>query len=78
MIPGTADGAAAARQPGHSRSGGDGRLGLFDTASKLTIKSDTGAAVTSLEHDGEVTIGGQHYFVYSLIGSAAGVGEATF
>lgn len=45
----------------------------FSHSSSVKITDDSGAAVTALEYDGSFTNFGATYYVYSRIGSAAGV-----
>lgn len=52
--------------------------GLFELSSG-TVEFRNGAGViNALEFDGTVTHGGVDYFVYSLVGSAAGTGDLVF
>ncbi|PAX08213.1 hypothetical protein CKY28_11630 [Sphingomonas lenta] len=55
--------------------GGDRALDLAG-GGKVVMTTATGGRVTSLEYDGSFTADGVTYFVYSRIGSAAGVAEA--
>jgi len=43
-----------------------------------TVNTTSGAAVSTLEFDGMLTHDGQNYYVYSLVGSSAGVGSVLF
>jgi hypothetical protein len=54
-----------------------GRNRILDLAdgSTVTIRSETGATIRSLEFDGVVEQDGAVYFIYSRVGSAAGVAE---
>lgn len=45
---------------------------------KVTISTPDGAAVTSLEYDGKIGHGGVDYYVYSRIGSTAGLADVHF
>jgi serralysin len=49
----------------------------FDGGGNLAITSDVGTSVRTLEYDGSYQKDGQSYFVYSQIGSGAGVTTAS-
>lgn len=62
---------------------GDGKLGFgsdrdldFAGGGQAVITTDTGARLTQVEYDGSFAAGGVTYYVYSRIGSAAGVADA--
>lgn len=62
---------------------GDGVIGFgsdhdldFAAGGQAVILSDTGARLTSLEYDGSFSAGDVTYYVYSRVGSAAGVADA--
>ncbi|SEN60325.1 hypothetical protein SAMN05192583_3123 [Sphingomonas gellani] len=48
----------------------------FTATSSVRITDDTGATVKALEYDGAFTDGGTTYYVYSRVGSSAGVDSA--
>ncbi|RWM79250.1 MAG: hypothetical protein EOR81_12290 [Mesorhizobium sp.] len=58
--------------------GGPGDPGLPGEVGNVDIKNATGNAVTTLEFDGQVDHSGVNYYVYSGIGSAAGLGDLLF
>ncbi|RWM79251.1 MAG: hypothetical protein EOR81_12295 [Mesorhizobium sp.] len=58
--------------------GGPGDPGSPGEVGDIAIKNTGGAAVTSLEFDGLVAHSGVNYYVYSGIGSAAGMDDLLF
>jgi len=55
--------------------GGPGDPGSAGDGGDIAIKNTHGNAVIALEFDGQVDHNGVHYFVYSLLGSAAGTAD---
>ena len=51
---------------------------LSSDAGSLAIGGVNGKAITALEYDGVVAHGGVNYYVYSMVGSAASVGDLHF
>ncbi len=57
--------------------GSKGNISLPDGTGTLTLTDIDGNALTTVEFDGSVTDDGVTYYVYSLVGSSAGVGGLT-
>jgi len=58
--------------------GGDKVLGLPGGEGTVGITGSSGVFVNSLEFDGAVNHTGMNYYVYSAVGSAAGVDDLLF
>lgn len=58
--------------------GSNGNITLANGAGSVVLQDMSGNAVSTVEYDGAVTQNGLTYYVYSLVGSSAGVNALTF